>query len=317
MTRVLITGAAGFLGRRLTDALLYAGQIGGAPISELILADLVAPPEPAKMTNTIKLTNKIGDLSDSAFLEDLYATGFDSLFHLASFLTIQAESDPSRAYLVNVESLRRLLDQASNCPRVIFTSSIAIHGGALPDMVDDTRNPIPATTYGTHKAVNELLIADYSRLGRIDGRSLRLPIVVTRPGAPTPAVSDRIAAILREPLRGRDQVAPLSPDTIVPLVSAGAVVRALIATHDAPAEALPPKRAFNLPSLSVTIAQMAEAAARGGGTGRVTFQPDPQIEKIVASWPQQFVSDHAARLDVRCDKDIDALVQDYLTHEGR
>lgn len=315
MTRVLITGAAGFLGRRLTTALLKRGTLSGrdgrqAPITELLLADLHAP-ELAAETG-IPVTVRCGDLGDAAYVDALVAEGFDSLFHLGSLLTLEAETDPERAFRVNVEALRRLIEGARNCPRLVFTSSIAIHGGDLPERVDDDRNPLPATTYGTHKAINELLIADYSRHGRIDGRSLRLPIVLTRPGAPVPAVSDMVAGIIREPLEGIDVAVPIAAETSVPIVSAGAVVRGLIAMHDLPAAELPAKRAFNLPSLTVTAGDLAAAVRRHGATGTVTHRPDPKVQTIVEGWPRHFVSERAERLGILPDASLDALIADHL-----
>ncbi|OWU86655.1 hypothetical protein ATO6_07720 [Oceanicola sp. 22II-s10i] len=310
MRTVLITGAAGFLGRRLTSALISTGSLNGSPIGRLVLADLAAVPVPE--AGGIDIVTRQGDISDPAFLDTLVAERPDTIFHLASLLTLQAEADPSRAFAVNVEPLRRLIDGAENCPRVVFTSSIAIHGGTLPDRVGDGLNPVPATTYGTHKAINELLIADYSRHGRIDGRCLRLPIVVTRPGAPLPAISDQVAGIIREPLAGIDLTAPLAPDTPVAIVSAGAVVAALIRLHDTEAADLPQKRALNLPALTVTVAEMVAAGQRHGATGRVTYRPDPQVQAIVDGWPRHFVSEAAAGLGIAPDADLDALIRDHL-----
>lgn len=322
MTKVLITGAAGFLGRRLRRALAKAGALTDAAdarrsIAEIVLTDIAEIALPTLPTSGgIRITSRRGDLSDPAFVDSLAAEGFGSIFHLASFLTLYAEKDPARAYAVNVEALRRLIDGARNRPKLVFTSSIAIFGGALPEEVGDDLNPVPTTTYGVHKAINELLIADYSRHDRIDGRCLRLPIVVIRPGAPQTAISDRVAAILREPMAGRDIAAPLGPETPVPLASAGNVVASLIRVHDLPAESLPPKRAFNLPALTTTPAEMAAAVAERGGAGRVTYAPDPAIERFVAGWPRHFISAAAARLGFAPDPDVGAILSDYLEQEG-
>jgi D-erythronate 2-dehydrogenase len=321
MSKILITGAAGFLGQRLVKTLLSARKLGGNPIRQIVMTDLHNPANPALMAAAlsyncgIEFIAKQGDLADKSFVRGLAQEGFDSLFHLASLLTLQAETDPDHAFQVNVAALRQLIDGANNKPKVVFASSIAIHGGILPVAVDDDHNPIPATTYGTHKAINELLIADYSRLGRIDGRCLRLPIVLTRPGTPMPAVSDQVAGLLREPLNGVDVNSPLAAQTPVPIVSAGAVVKALLRLHDLPADSLPAKRAFNLPSLTVTVSDLADAAAKHGGTGRVSYHPDANVQAIVDGWPQQFVSRHADRLGIVPDVDLDALVRDYLLNE--
>lgn len=320
MTRVLITGAGGFLGRRLTQALLDRGNLASGcegeiqPISEIILADLQSIA--AGSQSGIEITARPGNLGDTTYLDGLASNGFDTLFHLGSMLTLQTENDPDASFAVNVEALRRLVDKAPNRPKVIFTSSIAIHGGQLPEQVGDNFNPVPATTYGTHKAINELLMADYSRHGRIDGRCLRLPIVLTRPGAPVPAVSDMVAGIIREPLNGVDVEIPIAANTQLPIVSAGAVVRNLIAVHDIHASKLPPKRAFNLPSLTITVAELAAAVTRQGGTGKVTCKPDPKVQQIVDSWPRHFVSKHANDLGIGPDANVAALIADYLEHRN-
>lgn len=294
--RILITGAGGFVGRRLTQALLRR------PNSDLTLVDRVAVDHPGAL---------VGDLSDPAFVDHLAAQRFDSIFHLAASLTLDAERDPVVAYATNVEPVRRFID-GSPGTRVVFSSSMAVFGGVLPDRVDDTIRSAPTTTYGAHKAVNELLLADASRRGRIDGRSLRLPFVLTRPGAPTPTMSDHVAAILREPLAGRDTICRLAPETQISVASAGAVAAALVALHDLPQEVLPETRAMNLPSLSVRIGDMIAAVERRGATGRVTLAPDAAVQAIAEGWPKQMVSETATRLGLHADADLDALIEDHL-----
>lgn len=310
MTRILITGAAGFLGRRLTRALVEQGTLEGTPVTELILADRSAPDLPP--TGTIAVSTYCGDLSDPTYVEGLCHAGFDGMFHLAALLTLEAEADPARAFAVNVAPLLRLIEGAKGCPKVVFPSSIAIHGGDLPDEVDDDHNPVPATTYGTHKAINELLISDYARLGRIDGRSLRLPIVVTRPGAPTPAVSDLVAALIREPMGGRDVVCSFAPDTPLPLVSAGAVANALMRLYETPRADLPTKSALNLPALTVTVAEIARALADRGAIGEIRYEPDPKLQAIVDGWPRRFISPRAEELGLIPDANINGVIADHI-----
>src|SRR5215470_17337428 len=203
-TRVLITGSGGFLGRRLTSALLACPL--GARLTELVVADRASSPIPSDS----RIRVEQGDLTDDAFIDRLAATRFDNIFHLAASLTLDAESDAAAAYAINVEATRQLVERAAKPgARVIFASSIAVFGGDLPTTVNDEVRSTPTTTYGTHKFIAELLLADESRRGRIDGRALRLPILLTRPGASLPTVSDRVGAILREPLAGRDVLCPL------------------------------------------------------------------------------------------------------------
>jgi nucleoside-diphosphate-sugar epimerase len=315
--KVLVTGAGGFLGRRLTRELIARGELvgpSGGPekITHLTLADLGPVPVPEAPGVSVEVVQ--GDLADPGVRETLCMRPYDSLFHLASQLTFHAEQDPDHAWAVNVEPLRALIAAARGCPRVIFASSIAVFGGDFPAEVADDLAPLPETTYGTHKAVNELILADASRHGRIDGRALRLPIVLIRPGVTQPVVSDKVAAIVREPLEGRDFAAPLPPDVAVPVASAGAVVRGFLRLHDLPPGRLPPKRTLNLPALTVTVAEMVAAAARAGATGRVTSAPDPATQTVVAGWPQHFISRHAGPLGLAPDPDFDAVIADYIEH---
>ena len=325
--RVLVTGAAGFLGRRLARALLSRGRLAGQDgmpraISDLVLVDRTPLDVPTPCAFPIR--TMVGDLAQPHFVDELARTDFDTLFHLAATLTLEAERDPGLAFAANVEPLRRLsVAGRATKPKIVFTSSIAVFGGALPAIVDDAVRPAPTTTYGAHKAIVELLLADATRQGRIDGRALRLPIVVTRPGAPVPAVSDQVAAILREPLAGRDYDCPFRSDTRLCLASAGAVVRALLSLHDVPAERLAPTRAMNLPALnlpalSVTVAEMVAAVkmAAPGRCGRVRFTPDASVQAIVDGWPQRFESEAARGLGLRADTDLAALIADHLEDRG-
>lgn len=325
MTRILITGAAGFLGQRLCRMLVEKGALAGPdgvarPVTDIHLTDIVdtlpGHNQIGADPRAISMTYLRGDLSDHRFVRGLAANGYDGIFHLASYLTLEAEQHPEQAYTVNVDALRQLVQAVPHRPKIVFASSIAVFGGDLPEVVDDDVAPAPTTTYGTHKAINELLIADNSRHGRIEGRALRLPIVLLRSGASRPAVSDRVAAILRAPLAGMDTVSPLRPDTRIPVASVGAVCRALLQVYDLPASALPPKRVMNLPALTVSIKAMAAAVARHAGAGRIRTDVDPVMQAIVDGWPRQFHSDHAARLGIRADADIDAILADYLQNKG-
>jgi nucleoside-diphosphate-sugar epimerase len=317
--RVVITGAAGFIGRKLTAALIgqrhlmAPGQVP-APISELVLADHVAFDTPS--TGDIPIRKAIGDLRDVAYRKILFEGGVGSLFHLAASLTTEAERDIAAGIETNVLSLLGLLELCraqKTAARFIFASSIATFGGTLPDVVDDTTAQTPQTSYGAHKVIAEQLISDHSRHGVLDGRCLRLPIVVIRPKAAR-SVSDSVAAILREPLNGQDVDCPFRPDTRLPIVSVQAVVRGLLQLHDLPGDTLGAFRAFNLPALSVTAAEMAAAlqAYPQRKPGQVHWRPDAQMQAIVEGWPARFESAHARDLGILPDASLSEIIDAYL-----
>jgi nucleoside-diphosphate-sugar epimerase len=309
--RVLVTGAAGFIGTHLVDALLARDDI-----TELILADAVAP---RLVTTGARIA--VGDVCDPGYRRDLLAGGVDSVFHLAAMLTSEAERDVAAGMAVNLLAFFQFLDECraqGTATKFIFPSSIATFGGPLPETVGDRVAQTPQTSYGTQKAIAELLINDYSRHGFIDGRALRLPFVVVRP-VPSGSVSDRVAGILREPLRGQEVVVPLSKETRVPLASAKCVARALLALHDLPANAFGHTRAVNLPSLTVSIAEIVAAldtyrASRD--VGLVHWEPDPALQAVVDSWPKTFVSEFASRHGIAADGSLGEIIETFLTEEA-
>ena len=318
--RVLVIGAAGFIGSHLVSALLERGQLAGRRIKSLLLAD--AMPVRGPRGAQVEVRAETGDISDRAFLQHLLADGVDSVFPLAATLTTEAVADFGKGLKVNLLALVDLLEALRQdkgrdaVPRVVFASSIAAFGGALPDTVDDSVQHLPQTSYGTHKAIAELLINDYSRHGFIDGRALRLPIVLIRRGSPSPAVSDRVAAIVREPLLGRDTVCPFDPGTRMPVASVQRVAEALMSVHDLPAVAFGDSRAMNLPALSVTAGEMVESLQRFKNVralGRVAFAPDAKLQSVVESWPKRFVSERASRHGIGSDASFDEIIRHFLS----
>ena len=308
--------------------LLTAGTLpdpagGDAPISEIVLADL-RPARPSAHGTTARITVETGDAGDVAFLGRIFGgEGFDSIFHLAATLTGKAETDIAHGLSVNLGGLLALLEccrAQARPPRLVFASSIAAFGGTLPPVVEDDTPRMPQTSYGTHKVVAELLLADHARHGLVDARALRLPIVLIRPGAPDPAVSDRVAAILREPLMGRDLACPLQPDTALPVASALRVARALRSVHGLPVGAFGPRRAMNMPALTVRVREMVVALERFAGQrrlGRVTWAPDPVLQAVVDGWPRRFRSAAAARHGITADPDIGAIIDGFLNDPTR
>ena len=198
--KILVTGGGGFLGRKLIAALL-ADALDLGPISQAISLDRVAPP-----IEDTRLSAKIGDIADRALLAALFAEKIDIVWHLASAVSGECEADLDLGLTVNLQGTLNLLQAAraaGNAPRFVFASSVAAFGGDLPDKVDDDTVITPDSSYGSQKVVGELLVKDFARRGSIDGRSLRLPTVVVRPGKPNKAASSFVSGILREPLSGQ------------------------------------------------------------------------------------------------------------------
>ena len=325
--RVLVTGAGGFVGRRLVSALMQEPALarGGGDaeqISELILTYRSEAGLGAFAADA-RVRIEIGDFCDAEFRRTLFTRRIDSIFHLAATLTTDAETDFTRGLQVNLLGVIDLLEDCrsgAHRPRFIYPSSIAAFGGPLPDRVDDKVSQTPQTSYGTAKAVAELLINDYSRHGFIDGRVLRLPVVLLRPGASISSVSDRVASIVREPLHGRDVVCPLNPETKIPVGSLRCIAAALIRLHEVPADRFGHTRAMNLPSLTVTVAEMVaalESFEYPGSRGKISWERNEQLQAIVDGWPNCLVSDEASRLGIRSDGSFTEILRAYVEDELR
>ena len=252
--RIVITGGCGFLGRRLALLLLEKGSASG-PIDELALFDNAPSALPLPDDRRVRLVT--GDIADRDTVRRLIApegskSGTDAVFHLAAIVSGQAEADTDLGYRVNLDGTRAVLDACralGTAPRVIFASSLAVYGGALPPAVGDDTALTPQSSYGAQKAIGELLVNDYSRKGFVDGRALRLPTVVVRPGLPNRAASTFASSMIREPLTGKDAVCPVSPDTVMALASPRRVVASLAHALDVPGEAFGQHRTLQLPGL--------------------------------------------------------------------
>ena len=309
--RVVITGGCGFLGRRVALQLLARGDV-----DEFVLFDNAPSALPLPDDKRVNIVT--GDIADHQAVRRVISAGTHSVFHLAAVVSGQAEADTDLGYRVNLDGTRVVLDACralGTCPRVVFASSLAVYGGALPPAVGDETPLTPQTSYGTQKAIGELLVNDYSRKGFLDGRAVRLPTVVVRPGRPNRAASTFASSMIREPLCGQDAVCPVSPDTVMALASPRRIVAGLVHALSIPADAFGASRSLQLPGFSVAVGEMAAAVRRAGGETalhRISWQPDAQIQAIVSGWPQTLAAPRAEQLGFACDRDIDEVVEAFI-----
>ena len=312
--KILITGGAGFLGKRLVARLLAR-----ADIDEIVLVDMA----PAEGFADPRVRAVAGDIADSTLMASLVDARTAGVFHLAAVVSGQAEADFELGMRINLDASRLLLDlcrQRGHKPRVVFTSSVAVYGGDLPDVVTDDLALRPASSYGTQKAIAELLLADYSRRGFVDGRVLRLPTVSVRPGLPNKAASSFASGIIREPLNGEDAVCPVAPETRLWLSSPRCAIDCLIHGFDLDADALGRQRAINLPGITVTAGEMVASLRRVAGeevASRVHWERDAAIESIVGTWPGAWNTARAETLGFKGDANFEQVVRAYIADDLR
>ena len=309
--RIVITGGCGFLGRRVALRLLERRDV-----EELVLFDNAPSTLPLPEDPRLRLVT--GNIADGETVRRVISPGTSSVFHLAAVVSGEAEADTDLGYRVNLDGTRMVLDACralATCPRVVFASSLAVYGGTMPPAVGDDTPLTPQTSYGTQKSIGELLVNDYSRKGFVDGRALRLPTVVVRPGRPNRAASTFASSMIREPLSGRQAVCPVSPETVMALASPRRVVEALLHSHDLPGNAFGASRSLQLPGFSVAVGEMAAAVRRAGGEeayARIRWEPDPLIQRIISGWPAALDAPRASALGFSADTGIDEVVQAFI-----
>jgi len=321
--KIVITGGGGFIGFKLAKALLARGTLAAEKIARLTLVDQAFP---ADLPKDPRLATLAGDISDAKFAARAIAADTTSIFHLAAVVSGAAEADFDLGMRVNLEGIRNVLEQARRIcdtaarpPRLVFASSVAAFGGELPEVLDDATTPAPQTSYGSQKVISEYLVSDFSRKGYLDGRSLRLPTIVVRPGKPNAAASSFASAVIREPLNGVAYDCPVGPETGVWLLSPRRVVEAFMHAHDLPASAWGSNRVVNLPGITVTVAGMIEAMAKIAGSQasrRVSWKPDARIQAIVQTWPVRFATPRALAMGFKADPGIDAVIRGYIADEN-
>ena len=320
---ILVIGAAGMVGRKLTERLVADGHVADRAIDALTLVDVVEPAAPTGFSG--KVTTITADLSAPGAAETLAGHRPDLIYHLAAIVSGEAEADFDKGYRINLDGTRYLFEavrqeglKSPYRPRVVFTSSIAVFGAPFPARIHDEFFSTPLTSYGTQKAIGELLLSDYSRRGFFDGIGIRLPTICIRPGKPNKAASGFFSGILREPLAGHEAVLPVSEDVRHWFASPRAAVGFLIHAASIDTAPLGGRRNISLPGLSATVKEEIEALRRVAGDKAVKLirhEPDPAIIRIVDGWAQDFDTHRAEALGFRAETSFDAIVQAHVEDE--
>jgi D-erythronate 2-dehydrogenase len=317
---ILVTGAAGMIGRKLTARLAKDGALNGAAIDKFTLTDVVpsALPPSAPTTNIVT-----ADLASPGCAEQLIAGRPDVIFHTAGVVSAEAETDFDKGYRSNLDGMLALVEAIRRAgdgyrPKLIFTSSCAAFGGPFPDAIGDDFHLTPHTSYGTQKAMCELLLSDYSRRGFLDGVGLRLPAICVRPGAPNKAASGFFSSIIREPLAGHEAVLPVDDNVLHTHASPRAAVGFLIHAAGLSRHDLGPRINLTMPGVSCTVAEQIAALRRIAGdnvAGRIRREPDPLVIRIVNSWPHRFDAKRARALGFTAEQSFDEIIRVHIDDE--
>jgi D-erythronate 2-dehydrogenase len=306
--KILVTGAAGFLGQRLIAALLRRDRAHTIVAADTVASALADP----------RVASRVGTITDAAFTSALVDGETQAVYHLAAVLSGQSEAEFDTGMAVNVDGTRALLEAcrtAAQRPRFVFSSTVAVYGGALPDVVSEDTPIVPQSSYGAAKTIGEVLVREYSRRGFVDGVICRVPTVAVRPGAPNSALSSFVSGIIREPVAGIEAVCPVPLETRLWITSPDVVTANLVHAGEIDTAGIEPDRAINLPGLSVGAGAMLDSLARLAGPrarARVRCAVDDRIARIVCTWPGRFDVRRARALGFTQDPDIDALVRQYL-----
>ena len=317
---ILIIGAAGMLGRKTAQRLADRGMAGGKAVDRLTLADVVPPTAPTGFAG--RSESVVADLSQPGTAARLIAGRPDIVIHLAAVVSGDAEANFEKGYAVNLDGTRALFEAIRHvdgyCPRVVFTSSVAVFGAPLPATIGDDHILTPLTSYGTQKAIGELLLADYSRRGFLDGIGIRLPTICVRPGAPNKAASGFFSSILREPLQGEPAVLPVAETVRHWFASPRAAVAFILHAAELDSARLGTRRNLTMPGVCATVADEIAALRRVAGDTAVALirhAPDPAIAAIIAGWPEAFDTARAAALGFTPDASFDEIIRIHIEDE--
>ena len=321
MTKVLILGGGGMVGQKLAGQLKSDG-LSGTSIDDITALDLGFPKK-----SITEVKEVVGNLSDKSKLAKLVAQRPDIVYHLAAVVSGEAERDFDKGWQVNMFHMWQLLEllrqeniasDGTYCPKVIFTSSVAVFGGPFPEYISDDFLTAPQTSYGAQKAACELILSDFSRKGFVDGMSLRLPTICVRPGKPNLAASSFFSGIIREPLNGQQAVLPVADSVRHSHASPRAAAGFLRHAASLQGADIGARRALNLPGVSCTVGDQIEALRRAAGQAAVDLivpQPDPEIIKIVDTWPKAFDPQLALSLGFSAEQSFDQIIEIYLADD--
>jgi D-erythronate 2-dehydrogenase len=315
---VLITGAAGMIGRKLTERLAADGALNGQPIDKFTLIDVETPQKPDPFFGNV--VTAAADIANPATAAAAVEGRPEVIFHLAAVVSGEAELDFEKGTRVNLDGSRALLEAVRTVgddyrPRLVFSSSIGVFGAPFPPAIGDDFHLTPLTSYGTQKAIVELLLADYSRRGLLDGVGIRLPNIVVRPGKPNKAASGFFSSIIREPLAGKDAVLPVPDNVLHWHASPRAAVGFLIHAAGLDRTRLGPRVNLNMPGVCCTVAEQIAALRRIAGdkvAARIRYETDPLVAGIVAGWPRQFDPQRAIALGFRAETSFDDIIRAHI-----
>jgi nucleoside-diphosphate-sugar epimerase len=318
---ILITGAAGMIGRKLTARLVKDGKLNGSTCERLTLIDVVAPEKPTGFAGAVELAT--GDLAAPGVAAKSVAGKPEAIFHLAGVVSGEAETDFEKGYHVNLDGTRALLEAIRAVgggyrPKVIFTSSIAVFGAPFPYAIPDDFHLTPLTSYGTQKAISELLLADYTRRGFLDGVGIRLPTICVRPGKPNKAASGFFSGIVREPLAGFEAVLPVADSVRHTHASPRSAVSFLIHAAGLTREQLGARINLSMPGVCCTVGEQIESLARIAGpkvAARIRREPDELVVRIVSGWSERFDAKRAAALGFTAEAAFDDIIRAHIEDE--
>lgn len=318
---ILITGAAGMIGRKLTERLVTDRALNGQPVDRLTLLDIVAPARPAGFSDHVKA--RAADLAEPGVAEKAISERPEAIFHLAGVVSGEAEFDLEKGYRVNLDGTRALLEAIRKAgdgykPRVVFTSSIAVFGAPFPHAIPDEFHLTPLTSYGAQKAMCEAMLSDYTRKGILEGVGIRLPTIAVRPGKPNKAASGFFSGIIREPLNGDEAILPVAETVTHTHASPRSAVGFLIHAAGLKREDIEPRINLTMPGVCCTVAEQIAALKRIAGdkvAARIRREPDELIMRIVAGWPQRFDPKRATALGFRAESSFDDIIRVHIEED--